>query len=93
MNNPSNHANNEMFYQLVTLLLSVVIVHTLYVSLIRPNAESIIRQQAEVVAAGGPQETSRSFLIIIKDLVYNPLGKIFLSVLKIGRLIFIINLA
>ena len=60
MNNPSNHANNEMFYQLVTLLLSVVIVHTLYVSLIRPNAESIIRQQAEVVAAGGPQETSRS---------------------------------
>ena len=68
MNNPSNHANNEMFYQFVTLLLSVVIVHTLYVSLIRPNAESIIRQQAEVVAAGGPQETSRSFLIIIKDL-------------------------
>ena len=32
-------------------------------------------------------------IIIIKDLVYNPLGKIFFSVLKIGILIFIINLA
>ena len=68
MNDPTNRVNSEMFYQLVALLLSIVITHALYVSLIRPNADSIIRQQTETAAAGGPQETSRSFFIIVKDL-------------------------
>jgi biopolymer transport protein ExbB/TolQ len=68
MNGPTNRVTNEMFYQLVALLLSVVIIHTIYVSLIRPSADNIIRQQAEISSAGGPQEASRSFFIIIKDL-------------------------
>jgi len=68
MKEPTNHANNEMFYQLVALLLSVVIIHTIYVSVVRPTAESIIRQQAELAAVGNQQETPRSFFIIIKDL-------------------------
>jgi len=68
MNDPTNRVNSEMFYQLVALLLSIVITHALYVSLIRPNADSIIRQQTETAAAGGPQETSRSFLLLLRIL-------------------------
>ena len=68
MNSPTHRATNEMFFQLVALLLSVIVIHTLYVSLVRPSAESIIRQQSEIAATGGPQQTSRSFFIIVKDL-------------------------
>ena len=42
---------NEMFYQLVVLLLAVIFVHTIYVTVVRPNADSIIRRAAEQSAA------------------------------------------
>jgi len=68
MKSPTDKATNEMFFQLIALLLSIVIIHTIYVSVVRPNAESIIRQQSELAAAGAQEETPRSFFIIIKDL-------------------------
>ncbi|HSM68091.1 MAG TPA: MotA/TolQ/ExbB proton channel family protein [Xanthomonadales bacterium] len=58
---------NEMFYQLVALLLSVIIVHTVYVTLVRPNAESEVRHAAEVAAAGEQYVVPRSFFVVIKD--------------------------
>jgi biopolymer transport protein ExbB/TolQ len=58
---------NEMFYQLVALLLAVIIVHTIYVTLVRPNAESEVRHAAEVAAAGGQYVVPRSFFVVIKD--------------------------
>ena len=68
MKSPTDKTTNEMFFQLIALLLSIIIIHTIYVSVVRPNAESIIRQQAELAAAGAQEETPRSFFIIIKDL-------------------------
>ena len=68
MKSPTDKTTNEMFFQLIALLLSIVIIHTIYVSVVRPNAESIIRQQSELAAAGAQEETPRSFFIIIKDL-------------------------
>ena len=58
---------NEMFYQLVVLLVSVIIVHTVYVTVIRPNADSLVRRAAEQSAAGEQYVVPRSFFVVIKD--------------------------
>jgi len=57
----------EMFYQLVALLLSVIFVHAVYVTVVRPNADSVIRRHAEQAAAGEPYVVPRTFFIVIKD--------------------------
>jgi biopolymer transport protein ExbB/TolQ len=59
---------NELYFQLVALLLSIIVVHSIFVTVVRPNADSTVRQHAEQVAAGGEYEVPRSFFIIIKDL-------------------------
>lgn len=68
MNNSTDRTANEMFFQIVALLLSVIIVHTIYVTVIRPNADNIINKHAEMAAAGEQYEVPRSFFIVIKDL-------------------------
>jgi len=59
---------NEMFFQLVALLMAIIVVHAIFVTVVRPNAESTIRQHAEMAAAGEDYEVPRSFFIVIKDL-------------------------
>ena len=59
--------SNEFVYQLAALLISVVLVHTIYVGLIRPNAEAILEQQAALESAGQNYEPSRSLYVILKD--------------------------
>jgi biopolymer transport protein ExbB/TolQ len=59
--------NNEMFYQLAVLLVSVIFVHTIYVTVVRPNADAQIRHAAEQAAAGGEYVVPRSFFVVIKD--------------------------
>jgi biopolymer transport protein ExbB/TolQ len=58
---------NEMFYQVVVLLISVIIVHTVYVTVVRPNADSLVRRAAERSAAGEEYVVPRSFWVVIKD--------------------------
>jgi len=58
---------NELFYQLVVLLVSVIFVHTVYVTVVRPNADSLIRRAAEQAAAGEQYVVPRSFFVVIKD--------------------------
>ena len=59
---------NEMFVQLVALLLAVIFVHTIYVTVVRPNADATIRRHAEQAAAGEPYVVPRTFFIVIKDI-------------------------
>jgi biopolymer transport protein ExbB/TolQ len=59
--------SNEMFFQLAVLLVSVIFVHTIYVTVVRPNADALIRHAAEVSAAGEEYVVPRSFFVVIKD--------------------------
>ena len=59
--------SNEMFYQLVVLLVAVIFVHTIYVTVVRPNADALVRHAAEESAAGGEYVVPRSFFVVIKD--------------------------
>lgn len=58
---------NEMFFQLVALLVTVILVHAIYVTVIRPNADSIVRMEAEKAAAGETYQAPQSLFIILKD--------------------------
>lgn len=64
---PMKRNTNEMFFQLAALLLSVIVVHAIYVTVVRPNADSLIRRHAEQAAAGESAEVPQSFFVIVKD--------------------------
>lgn len=57
---------NEFVYQTIALLISIIIVHLIYVTVVRPNAQEVMRQQAEQQAQGN-YETERSLWVVIKD--------------------------
>lgn len=58
----------ELIYQAGALVISIIIVHLLYVTLIRPNAEAIEETQAQLQAKGEPYIQDRSVYIVLKDL-------------------------
>jgi biopolymer transport protein ExbB/TolQ len=58
---------SDFIYQLFALIVSIIIVHTVYVTLIRPNADALIKQQQENLAAGESAELPRSIYIVVKD--------------------------
>ncbi|WDE13199.1 MotA/TolQ/ExbB proton channel family protein [Thalassomonas haliotis] len=58
---------SEFIYQLFALLLSVIIVHAVYVTLVRPEAEAIIKQQEAQQLAGTNVTDQRSLYVVLKD--------------------------
>ena len=59
--------SSEFVYQLFALLLAVIVVHAMYVGLIRPSAEAQIEQQMELQASGADFVPERSFAVVIRD--------------------------
>lgn len=58
----------EFVYQLFALIIAVIIVHAFYVSIVRPNANEILEQQAIEAAANPDYIRERSNWVLIKDL-------------------------
>ena len=55
--------SNDFVYQLVALVLALIVVHLVYVTVIRPNADAILGAQADRVAQGEafvPDRSTRS---------------------------------
>lgn len=59
--------NNEFFIQVVSLLVAFIVVHAIYIGVIRPNAELILNAQAAAIAAGNIATEERSLWIVLKD--------------------------
>ena len=57
----------EFVYQVIALVLAVIIVHLVYVTIVRPNADAILQAQAEQAAAGGEFESDRSLYVVLRD--------------------------
>ena len=60
--------NNEFLYQIFALLLAVIVVHGVYVGVIRPTADAQLATQAALQAAGEEVVTQRTLAIVIRDL-------------------------
>lgn len=59
--------NNEFLYQVFALLLAVIVVHGVYIGLIRPTAAAQLAAQAAQQAAGDVGEAQRTLAIVIRD--------------------------
>ncbi len=59
--------NNEFLYQLFALLIAIIVVHGIYVGLIRPTAENQLAVQAALQAAGADIASQRTLAIVIRD--------------------------
>lgn len=59
--------SSEFLYQVFALILALIVVHTIYVTLVRPSANAQLQQQLDREAAGEPYVAERSFYIVIKD--------------------------
>lgn len=62
-----NNTSSEFLYQLFALILALILVHSFYVTLIRPNANAILQEQLAREAAGEAYVAERSFYIVVKD--------------------------
>jgi biopolymer transport protein ExbB/TolQ len=57
----------EMIYQATALVVAVILVHLVYVTVIRPNADAMVAAQAELAAQGGDYIPVRSLYVVLKD--------------------------
>ncbi|NND81178.1 MAG: MotA/TolQ/ExbB proton channel family protein [Gammaproteobacteria bacterium] len=66
-----NFQKSEFFHQIVALLLSILVVHTVYVGLVRPNAEAVLAQERQLIAeqqaSGNTAPIERSAWVVLKD--------------------------
>lgn len=58
---------SDFLYQLFALIISVILVHAVYVTVVLPNAQQLLQEQAARQAAGEPATLSRSIYIVLKD--------------------------
>jgi biopolymer transport protein ExbB/TolQ len=59
--------SSEFIYQLFALLIAVIVVHAVYVGVIRPSADAQLRQQLELQQAGEDLVPERTFAVVIRD--------------------------
>ncbi|MXY53636.1 MAG: MotA/TolQ/ExbB proton channel family protein [Gammaproteobacteria bacterium] len=59
--------SNDFVYQLVALVLALIVVHLVYVTVIRPNADAILGAQADRVAQGEAFVPDRSLYVVLRD--------------------------
>jgi len=57
----------EFLYQVFSLIIIVIIVHAVYVAVIRPRADTILATQAVQMAEDKSQVTQRSVFVLIRD--------------------------
>jgi biopolymer transport protein ExbB/TolQ len=58
----------EFVFQLFALIISIIIVHAFYVTIVRPNAAQVIEEQTQAAAVDPDYVRERSVWILIKDL-------------------------
>ena len=58
---------SDFFYQLIALFLAIIIVHTVYVTIIRPGAQLVLEEQRALQSKGVAYDMDRSFYVVIKD--------------------------
>ena len=57
----------EFFFQIIALVAAVILVHLVYVTMIRPNAEAILDARAQNAAMGEPIADERSLYVVLRD--------------------------
>ena len=59
--------SSELTYQVFSLLLIMIVVHTAYVTVIRPNAEAELEYQAAQINLDQDYVPKRSVYVLVRD--------------------------
>jgi biopolymer transport protein ExbB/TolQ len=59
--------SSEFIFQIFALLIAVIVVHAIYVGVIRPSADAELQQQIELQASGEDFVPKRSLSVVIRD--------------------------
>ena len=59
--------NFEFFYQIIALVAAVILVHLVYVTTIRPNADAILEARAQSEVMGERISSERSLYVVLRD--------------------------
>lgn len=59
--------SSEFIYQLFSLLISIIVIHAIYVTVIRPKAVEALNQQAIAQQSVNPPPAQRSIYVVLKD--------------------------
>ena len=62
-----NRQIKDFLFQLISLILAIIVVHSVYSAVIRPQAAADLRENQEMLAADSKAEERRSLSIILKD--------------------------
>lgn len=57
----------QLIYQVFTLLIAFIIVHAVYVTIVRPQAEEVIAFEQQQLAENPDYVQQRNFFVVIKD--------------------------
>lgn len=66
MNNRS-YIPTELIYQIFSLLIAFIIVHSVYISVIRPQADSFMQAEHEAMLADTSYVQKRNFYVVVRD--------------------------
>ncbi len=59
--------SSEFIFQLFALLIAIIVVHAIYIGVIRPTADAQLKQQIELQASGEDFVPERSVAVVIRD--------------------------
>ena len=59
--------STEFVYQVFSLVISIIIVHSVYVTLIRPNANAVLQAQQERLIEDRGYVAERSWYVVVRD--------------------------
>ena len=62
-----NKQVNDFLFQLISLIIAIVAVHSIYSAIIRPQAEADLKQNEQLRAVDSSADEIRSMAIILKD--------------------------
>ncbi len=71
--------SSEFIYQIFALLIAVIVVHAVYVGVIRPSANAQIERNTALQAAGEEVTSARSLSIAA------PVGSCRVPIVRVGR--------
>lgn len=57
----------ELYYNIFSLLIAFILVHSIYVTVVRPQADAFLKQEIAAVMADSSYTPQRSFFVVIKD--------------------------
>ena len=57
----------ELTYQVFSLLIAIIIVHAIYVAVVRPNAQAFLKEETARMAADKDYVARQNVYVLIKD--------------------------